>query len=235
MSGLRACLRLDVRLQARSKLYLIGAAVAVMLGLVGRFLVGAAHGAKAVPVLYLLGIGGTTYVFGAAMVLLEKSDGTLQALRASPLTSKAYLGSKLITLTSFALVEGLIVQLVGFYEVGFNPLPLFCGVACLGALNTLIGLGQVAPHDSIFSFLFPGALLIGVGLQLPAFYVLQVGPDGLWYLFPSQGPLLLMLAAFQPLSQAQWLYAIASSLAGLGLAALWAHVRFARHIALQER
>ncbi len=39
MSTLTATLKLDVRLQARSKLYAIGIAVALLLGLAGRYFV----------------------------------------------------------------------------------------------------------------------------------------------------------------------------------------------------
>ncbi|CAN0598147.1 unnamed protein product, partial [Laminaria digitata] len=96
-----AQLRLDVRLQARSRLYVIGIVVSVMLGALGRFLIGPQHAAQAVPILYLLGLGGTTYIYGATMVLLERSEGTLLALRVSPLSEKTYLLSKLINLTAF--------------------------------------------------------------------------------------------------------------------------------------
>ena len=42
---------------------------------------------------------------------------------------------------------------------------LLGGVLVLGALYTLIGLGQAAAHDSITSFLFPWAVSLGnIGL-----------------------------------------------------------------------
>ena len=48
--------------------------------------------------------GGTTFMFGASMLLLEKSQGTLQALQVSPLTSTEYPGSKAAALTTFVYV-----------------------------------------------------------------------------------------------------------------------------------
>jgi len=234
MSMLSATLALDVRLQARSRLYAIGIVVALMLGSLSRYLVGPDYAGKAAPVLYLAGLGGTTYVFGAAMVLLEKSQGTLLALRTTPLTSSAYVASKVITLAAFAAFEAAIIQAVGFFGAAFHPIPLTFGVVCLGMFYTFVGLGQVAPHDSIFSFLIPGALAVGSVLQLPVLYVLKVGPPAVWYLLPTQGPLLLMLGAFEPLDDWQWAYAIGMSAISLGLGGWWAKRRLSRFIALQK-
>jgi len=208
--------------------------VAVALGLAGRFLFGPAHAGRVLAAFYLLGLGGTTYIFGASLVLLEKSEGTLQALRSTPLRSRDYIGSKVITLTAFALLESAIVYGVGFYGVPLDPLPLVLGITTLGVLYTFVGMGQVASHVSVTSFLMPGALLVGGVLQLPFLYVLDVGPDLLWYLIPTQGPLLLMLGAFEPLETWQWGYAVAMSLIAIGVAGWWSRRRFARFVALQE-
>ena len=231
---LLATLKLDVKLQARSKLYGVGIAVAVILGVLGRFLIGPDYAAKGVPILYLLGLGGTTYIFGASLILMEKSQGTLQALRVTPLTTGQYLSSKLITLILFAAVEGAIVQVIGFWGVSFNPLPLAAGVLTLGLMNTLVGLGQVASHDSVLKFLMPGAALIGSAMQWPFLGVLEIGPEWLWYAIPTNGPLLMMLAAFEPLDLWQWVYAIVMTTASIALAAWWARRRFRTHIRLRR-
>lgn len=232
MSALGAQLRIDVRLQSRSRLYTIGIAVSVLLGAFGRFLIGAEHAEQAVPILYLLGLGGTTYVYGATMVLLERSEGTLLALRVSPLTAQDYLLSKVIALTAFAAVEGAIVHAVGFWGVAVDPLPLVAGVLAVAGINALIGLGQVAPHTHLFSWLIPGALIVSSVLQWPALFVLNIGPPAMWYLLPTQGPLLLMLAAFRPLEPWQWGYAIISSALSLVGLWWWSHRRLARHLGL---
>ena len=159
MTLLLATLKLDVRLQSRSKLYAIGVFVAVLLGLAGRFFVHPDYAGRLLAVFFLTGLGGTTYFFAASLVLLEKSEGTLQALRTTPLTSTAYITSKVMTLTSFAVIESVIVYAVAFYEAPLDLFPMFCGVVSLGVLYTLVGLGQVASHDSVTSFLFPGQTL----------------------------------------------------------------------------
>jgi fluoroquinolone transport system permease protein len=234
VSSLAATLQLDVRVQARSKLYLVGVIAAVFLGLVGRFVFGPTNAGRVLAALYLLGIGGTTYIFGASLVLLEKSQGTLEALRSSPLTSNAYITSKVITLTGFAIVESVIVYAVGFLGAPLNPVPMVLGVTCLGVFYVFIGMGQVASHDSVFSFLIPGAMIVGSLLQLPFFYVLDIGPSILWHLIPTQGPLLLMLAGSERLEVWQWTYALGLSIGALVPAAWWARRRFARFIRLQR-
>ena len=233
MSLLSATLKLDVRLQARSKLYAIGIAMAILLGLAGRFFVHPDYAGRLLAVFYLAGLGGTTYMFGASLVLLEKSEGTLQALRTTPLTSTAYIASKVITLTSFAVLESAIVYAVAFFGVPLNPAPMIFGVVCLGVLYTLVGLGQVASHDSVTAFLFPGAVLVTLVMELPVFYVIA-GPSLPWYLIPTQGSLLLMLGATETLEIWQWAYAIVVSLVSIVLAFWWTKHRFARFIALQK-
>ena len=234
MSLTIATLKLDVRLQARSKLYAIGIVVSLLFGLAARFFFHPDYAGRVLASFYLLGLGGTTYMFGASLVLLEKSEGTLQALRTTPLTSTACIASKAITLTSFAAIESAIVYAFAFLGVPLHPVPMLLGVTCLGVIYTLVGMGQVASHNSVTAFLFPGAMLVRMVLQLPFLYVLDVGPPLLWYAIPTQGSLLLMLGATEPLEAWQWAYAIGVSLFAVGLAGGWAKRRFAHYIALQE-
>ena len=133
MSALPATLRLDVQLQARSKLYGIGIVLAVLFGLAGRSLFEAGQAGRVLAAFYLLGLGGTTYIYGASLVLSEKNEGSLQALRTAPLTTTTYITSKAITLTAFALIESAIVYAVGFFGVAVALLPLgsaLCAWAC---------------------------------------------------------------------------------------------------------
>ncbi len=233
MSALSSTLRLDVRLQARGKLYVIGIVVSLLLGLAGRFFVHADYAGRFLVIFYLGGIGGTTYFFGAALFLLEKSEGTLQALRTTPLTSTTYLTSKVITLTSFAVLESVIIYVVAFLGMSLNPVPMILGIVCLGVIYTLVGLGQAASHDSVTAFLFPGAVIVSGVLQLPIFYVI-LGPAPGWYFFPTQGSLLLMLGGTESLEVWQWAYAMVVSLVSIVLAFWWSKRRFARFVALQE-
>jgi len=229
---LRAALALDVRLQARSRLYHIGIFVAVVMGLAVRFYFPQQALGRVLAVFYLAGVGGTTYMFGASMVLLEKSERTLDALRVSTLGMRTYLAAKTLTLATFATIEGVIVLALATRGAPTSPAPLVLGVFVLGLLYTLIGIGQVASYDSVTRFIFPGVLLVSLVLQLPFLYVLGVRPTPLFYLVPTQAPVLLMLAAFEPLTGWQWAYAIAMSVASITAAYAFARARFRRHIRL---
>lgn len=234
MSQLLAMVRLDVLFQARGQVYTISFVVALLFGLMLRSFFPPVYAGRVLAVFFLLAVGGSTYFFGGALVLLEKSQGTLAALRTSPLLSRTYLASKTITLTGLVLLEGAIVYSVGFGGVPFAPLPLLLGLVVLGAFQTLVGLGQVASHDAVTSFLVPGGALIGTVLQLPVFYIFEAGPPWIWYLVPTQAPMLLVLGAFEPLESWQWAYALVVSALSLVAAAFWARKRFARHIGLPE-
>ena len=234
MSLLSATLKLDVRLQTRSQLYTIGIVVAVLFGLLGRFFFDEAQAGRVLAAFYLMGLGGTTYMFGASLLLLEKGEGTLHALRTTPLTSTPYITSKVITLSLFAVIESVIVYAVGFFGVPLDPVPMILGVGCLAVFYTLVGMGQVASHDSVTSFLIPDAMAVGALLQLPAFYLIPIGPPLVWYLVPTQGPLILMLGASEPLEAWQWVYGIGMSVVSIYLALWWAKRRLARFIGLQE-
>jgi len=231
MSTMTATLKLDLRCQARSGLYAVGIFGATMFGLAGR-LIPEEYAGRALSVLYLLSLSSTTYLFCAVQVLADRSQGTLLALRASPLTARSYMASKVVTLTGFSIVEAAIMYGVGFWGAPVDLLPLVVGVIVLGILYSLIGLGQVAKHTSVLTFLLPGVAVVGSVSQLPIFYVLDIGPAALYYLIPSMGPLQFMLASSEALAPWQWVYAIAMSAGAIALAGLWARASFRRHVAL---
>ncbi len=235
MSRLTASMRLDVTVQARSQLYVIGAFVAVALGLMVRFLVPAEYAGRGLAAFYLTGLGGTTFLFGASLLLLEKSERTLQALRTSMITPADYVLSKALTLTSFALVESLIVYAIAARGVPTNFGWLLLGIFVLGVFYTLVGLALAAPHEAVTSFLLPTGTLVAMILQLPFLSLLGVGPDWLWHLIPTQAPLLLLQGAFEPLEAWQWGYAGSMSVVMLGGAWWFCQRRFRRHIGFGGR
>ena len=235
MSGLAATLKLDVVRQARSRLYGVGVFIAIVSGLLGRAFFGPEDAGPFLATLSLLSLGGTTYIFGASLVLMDKTEGTLSALRASPLTANAYIASKVVTLTAFSMIECAIIYAVGFFGTPLDFVSLFGGVALLGVFYSLLSMGQVAAYDSVFSFLIPGAMIVGSVTQWPALFVLSIGPPELWYFIPTQGPLLVMLGSSEHLATWQWIYALAMSGASITLAALWAKRRFAHFIGMVER
>lgn len=231
---LRAGLAQDVRLQARAQLYTIGLGVAVAMGLAGRFLFDADALRWLLPVFYLVGLGGTTFLFGASLVLFEKDEGTLMALRVSPLRAHEYVLSKALTLSTFATIESLVTFGVAGAPWPERPWLLLGAVWLLGVAYTLLGLAVVASHDSVTAFLLPDGVLWAGVLQLPFLYALDLGPDLLWHLIPSQAFLLLMLGAYDPLTTGQAAYAVGVALGSVGATWWWVRRRFACHVGLRE-
>lgn len=232
MRRLLSTIRLDVRLQARAKLYHIGLALAVVIGLAGRFFVSPEAMGRVLPVFFLLFLGSSTYIFGAGMVLLERGQGTLGAMRVTPIRSGEYLGSKILTLSTFALAESAVVLLIALGPTGFEPLLLVPGILAMAVFYTLVGLAQVASSDSVTDFLVPGAIVVSLILQSPLYPFLGLWQSPLWYVVPTYAPLTLLEAAFRPIEAWEWIYAI-----GYGLLAIigcrWlVERRFARHVGI---
>jgi fluoroquinolone transport system permease protein len=230
-----AAIRLNVTLQARNNLYAIGIALALVLGAIGRYVFPYEVRPIVIPAFYLLFIGGSTYMFVAAMILFERAEGTLDAVRVSPLRLDEYLASKIVTLTTFALVESLIVLLIAFGADGFDVLPLIGGILALGAFNTLVGIAQVAGHRTVTDFLIPGAMIAMLVLQLPIFHFLGMWAGPAWYLIPTRAPLLIIEGAFRPLSGLEWGYAVGYSAMWLVVAGRLARSRFVRHVVMCGR
>jgi fluoroquinolone transport system permease protein len=231
---LRATLLLDAKVQAKSQLYTIGLAVAVLLGGMLRFLVPVAYIGRGFAGFVLTGLGGTTFMFGAAMLLLERDAGVLAALRVTPLTTRDYVLSKTLTLTSFALVETAVVYAIAARGVPTSFPWLLLGAVVLGVFYTLVGLGLAAGYDVITRFLLPMGTTVAMVLQLPFLSLFGIGDWWMWAAVPSTAPMLLIQGAFEPLSTGQTVYALGMSVAMLAGAWTFCRRRFAVHVGLAD-
>lgn len=230
MKRLWPTIQLDILLQARSGLYSIGICMAVALGLALRFLFTLDQLPNAMTAFYVLALGGTTMMFGASMLLLEKSQGTLSALRVTPIKSKDYIMSKLITLTAFAATESAIAYFISGAPSPQEPLLLGLGLLGLGSMYALVGLLLSVPHQSVTQFLFPGAAFASILLQLPVLALWRIGPAWLWWLIPTTAPMQLIYGGFAGMSTPLLLTSfIFCGLALTGLAFL-CHRRFSTWI-----
>ncbi len=235
MTRLVAEMVLDVRLQVRNRLYAIGIAMAVLLGLAGRYAFPAEALPAALPAFFLLFLGGSTYMFVAAMIMLERGDRTLEAVRITPLRLDEYLTSKVVTLTTFALLESAIIVVIAYGPIDFDLPTLLVGTALLGAINTLLGVAQAAKHETVTDFLFPGAVIVSLVLTLPLFHYLGMWTNPVWYLIPSRAPLALIAAAFGPIPRWEWIYGLAYSGVWLVIGGALARRQFTRHVVLGGR
>ena len=170
----------------------------------------------------------TTFYFVGGLMLLEKGEGTLEALIVTPLRITEYLASKVLTLTLLALVENVILVIV-LYGTRVSILPLMVGLLLASALYVLTGFLVVARYDSINEYLLPSLLYTAV-LSVPLLAQLSTWTSWVIYLHPLQGPLLVMAAAFGPVDAALLLYGVLYSALWIVLFAAWSQRRFRRFI-----
>lgn len=231
MTRLGASLLQDLRLQLRYGFVAAGIFVAVFWIAILSFLPSQSL-RFAVPAFLFLNGTMTTLFFVAGLVLYEKREGVLEALVVTPLRHGEYLASKIATLSLLATVETLAIALLGWGS-DFDLAPAVVGVVTIGVLNSLFGFLLVFHYDSINEFLLPAGVFVAF-LEIPVIASLGLWQSPIFYLWPTQGALLLLDAAFDPIATPDLLYAIAySSLWIAGLSWL-ARRNFARFIVRSE-
>ena len=217
MNRLLSTIRCDLRLQQRNGLYYASAFVLAVyaLGLSQLHATGTQLNlAWLLPAVVLNNLIITSFYFIGALVLLEKTEGTLAAQVVSPLRAGEYIAAKVITLTALALAYNLaVVALVVGSE--FGALTLITGVGVAAALMVMAGFVAVARYESVNEYLLP-SLPYAAGLMLPL--ASMFGWDSpLLYVHPLQGPMLLLRAAFTPADAWQLAYGVLASALWLGV------------------
>jgi fluoroquinolone transport system permease protein len=231
MSGTRVwttALRMDVRLQRRYGFWwATGAVVALWIGvlqLVPDHLLG-----PAMPYLLMSDLEFFLF-FTAGAVFFDKGERTLFALQVSPLRFHHYLGSKLITMAGLALLTCLVVTLVD-HGPGIDPFALLAGSVLMVTLMVLAGFVTAPLFPSISEWLLPATLLLAVA-SLPVLDYSGLVSHPLFRLVPTEGPLLLLGAAFGQVDLNGWDIAYALGyplLCSAGLVVL-AHRVFRSHV-----
>lgn len=229
-------MQLDVILQWRNNLYIIGIVAGVIVAIALAWLSRPEDLFLYIPTLLLLVVGGSTLLYVAALIMFEKDEGTLNVVVVSPLTRSEYLWSKIITLTSLALLESVIMVggamlIMSFSEtVALPNIPLLLlGMIGIGVLYTLIGIVLVVRYDKITDFLIPMSG-IAVILQMPFLYFLGWVQLPIFLVIPTSAPTVLMQAAYQPLAAWEWAYAIGYTAVLLIGLTVWAHRAFEKHV-----
>jgi fluoroquinolone transport system permease protein len=227
MTRLLHTMQWDVRFQWRYGLYLVTAFTTVvnliLLGLLPRSVMD-----LALPFIIFVDLAMVGFYFIAAIVLFEKTEGTLLALVVSPLRFEEYLAAKLITLSAVAVVISLVVTIVN-YGVGFNWPLLIMGTVLTSFIGLLVGFIAVAPYDSISTFFIP-AQLYALPLNVPLIPFFGWLESPIFYLFPTMGSLLVLRGAFVPIEAWQVVYGVVYQLVWIGLLYWVARWRFERYV-----
>lgn len=152
------------------------------------------------------------FYFIAALVLVEKHEGVLDALVVSPIGVDGYLLSKVASLTLLAVGASALVVLFG-HDGTFDPAVLLAGIVLTSAFFVLLGFVAVARFDSINRY-FLSAAVYGTVLYAPLFGHFGVLESPLFYLFPAQPSLVLVHGAFVGIEGWETAYAVSYLSAG---------------------
>ena len=199
-------LRLDARLLLRHGV--VASVAVVTAGWAGLFVALPAELARLLvaPALYLdAAIVGLMFVGGA--VLIERRQGSLEALAVSPLRPGGYVASKVIALTVLAMVATVVIAAVATPTL--RPAPLLLGVLLLSVPVLLVALGVAARAGTITAYLFalqPATALAVIPLVMVAGWM----PAWLAWLGPTTGPYRLLEAGTggAALTGAEWAAAV---------------------------
>jgi len=216
MKRLLAMIRWDIQLQYRQGFYIVSAFVAVVIIILLKQLP-PLDWARVWPVIILENLVVHAFYLNAGLVLLEKGEGTLEAMIVTPMRTREYLISKVVSLGVLSLFETLLI-VVAVTGAGFNWLLLVVGIMLLIAFYALYGFFVVARYDSISDFILPSVAWT-IWFSLPVLYFLDFWTHWLFFLHPLQAPLGLMQGAFEQIPVRHLLY-------GLGYSALWVVIAY---------
>jgi fluoroquinolone transport system permease protein len=212
-----AALQLNLILQWRNRFYHVAFGVMVFLALGIRFLIPTRYYAYLLPPFMFLALSMTAYMFLGAMVLLEKSENSLESWIVTPLRQGEYLSAKVLSLAGLATLENaLLVLATSGWKIHW--LWLATGLLSLSGIYALLGFIVVVRYRYITQFLVP-SLWIGMVMQLPLLDYFSIWKSPLLWVFPPQASLILMRGAFQGLTTFEATYGIVYS--GVILAVLW--------------
>jgi hypothetical protein len=225
----------DARLQLRNGFY-TAAAILTVVSIVALLLAPTQNLIWLLPPLVVNNLIVNGFFFLAGLVLLEKSEGSLEAQIVTPLRSSEYLAAKVGTLTLLSLVENLLIWAV-VASFDFQPAVLVTAIVLGTALFASAGFVAVARYDSLNSFLLPGMAAVFL-LSLPLLPYFGIGQhnaiEALLYLHPLQ-PVLTLLSAVSSntVSLTEIVYGVAAGVGWVTLFAWWANRSF-RHFVVEK-
>lgn len=212
---LLATIQCDTRLQFRNGFHyataFVTAAYALLIGQLNEH-VEASDLAALFPVVVLDSMVIGTFYFVAGLILLEKSDRTLEAQVVSPLRPLEYITSKVLTLTLLTVVQYLVLTVLSS-GLSFGTLAFALGVVLAATMYILIGFISVARYTSISDYLLPSIPFTAFLLLPLAAYVFGLGQGTtiltyIMYLHPLEAPLKLLQAASMPVEAWEIAYGV---------------------------
>ncbi|MED5812688.1 fluoroquinolone transporter permease [Mycolicibacterium sp. 050232] len=230
MTRLIAAARLELVVQYRQKFLHAG----IFSGLIWlAVLLPMPHNLRPVAEPYVLvgDIAIIGFFFIGGSVFFEKQERTLGAVISTPLRFWEYLTAKLCVLLAISLFVAIVVSTIadGF---DYHPMLLVLGVVLGTLLMLIVGFITSLPFASVTDWFLAATIPLAIMLVPPLIFYSGLWPHPVLYIVPTQGPLLLLGAAFDQVSLSNWqlLYAVLYPV--LSLVVLWraAHLLFGRYV-----
>jgi fluoroquinolone transport system permease protein len=229
MTRLASALRLEVTLQVRQKFL----HAAVFSGLIWlAVLLPMPHSLRPVAEPYIL-LGDTAIIgffFLGGSVFFEKQERTLSAVISTPLRFREYLTAKIAVLLAVSVFVAVVVATVA-HGLTYHVVPLLAGVVLGTLLMLLVAFITSLPFASVSDWFLSATIPLAV-MNLPILFYSGLWPNPVLYLIPTQGPLLLLGAAFDQVTLTPWqgVYSVVYPLVCLALLGWAAERLFDRYV-----
>ena len=134
-------------------------------------------------------------VFVGALVLFEKTEGTLHALSVTPMKLRNYFLSKIISLTALSVASALLFTFL-VHGLEFNYLYMLLGIVPATVLFILLGFILVSRCNSLNEYMLSMGLAFLVMFIPPVLYTLGIFDSVVFYLWPSHASFVLLEGVF---------------------------------------
>ena len=224
-----SALRLEVILQNRQR-FLHAAVFSGLIWLVVLLPMPPRLRAVAEPYVLLGDIAIIGFFFIGGSVFFEKQEHTLSAVISTPLRFGEYLAAKVVVLCAISVLVAVTVVSIAHGQA-YRPAPMLAGVLLGTLLMLLTGFITSLPFASVSDWFLFGTVPIAV-MNLPVLHYSGLWPNPVLYAVPTQGPLLLLGAAFDQAHLQPWQvgYAIVYPLVCLAALSLVARAMFDRFV-----
>jgi fluoroquinolone transport system permease protein len=221
MRAVVAALGWDIVVQVRNGFYW---ATAFLILAMGGLLLALPEPARAnhaawVPALVAINLQTTTFFFAAALILLERDEGTLAALGVTPFGAGAYSAMRTATLTTLAAAETGAIVWLAFGTLQFWS-PVLLGTATMGAIYTGFGLAIASRYESVNALLLPTSAFLAF-LLLPLLPHFGLAPRAPLLFHPIEPSLTLLRAGYVSAGPGELAYGAIASTTWSVVAFLW--------------
>ena len=230
MSRFASALRLEVTLQERQK-FLYAAVFSGLIWLAVLLPMPTGLRAAAEPYVLMGDFSLIGFFFVGGSVFFEKQERTIGAIISTPLRFWEYLATKLTVLVAISLFVAIVVVTIS-HGTAYRPVPVVLGVVLGTLLMLLVGFTTSLPFGSVTDWFLAATIPLAIITVPPVVYYSGLWPNPALYLIPTQGPLLLLGAAFDQVDLSLWqvVYAVMYPVVCLVGLCWLAKVMFVRYV-----